>query len=81
MRNRELTPNQQLASDWVDWFLENEPNLINIKAYHGIIIGDVHYVLELNKHRMMHNIGAERQCAYTRIRNFKYWYLNTYKNG
>lgn len=81
MRNKELTPNQQLASDWVDWFIQNEPNLLNIKSYHGIIIGDVHFVLEYDKCRMKHNIGAERLSAYARIRNFKYWYLNEYKNG
>jgi hypothetical protein len=71
----------KLAADWVDWFLETQPNLKNIKAYHGIIFLDVHYTLDYDKYRMQHNVGAERVCAYTRIRNFKQWYLNVYQNG
>lgn len=71
----------QEASDWVDWFLSTQPNLVDIKAYHGIIFKDVHYTLEFDKHRMKHNIGAERISAFTRIRNFKEWYLNVYQNG
>lgn len=76
-----LEGNYKLASDWVDWFLETQPNLTNIKAYHGIIIKNVYYSLEFDKYRMKHNIGAERVSAYNRIRNFKHWYLNEYQNG
>lgn len=71
----------KLASDWVDWFLSTQSNLKDIKAFHGIIIKDVYFTLEFNKYRMQHNIGAERVSAYTRIRNFKEWYLNVYQNG
>lgn len=71
----------KMASDWVDWFISTQSNLKDIKAFHGIIFKDVHFTLEFDKYRMQHNVGAERVSAYTRIRNFKYWYLNEYKNG